>query len=111
MFRLPVLIEVQALAVEVAGRSGNITAQGVDGRRAALLAAVLATLYRLVLLPASDGFPALVLWLAPAVLLLAAALIVIMLLRSRRGSAPGPVINAEEQRQLDRILAETEPDS
>lgn len=55
--------------------------------------------------------PTLVLWLAPAILLLAAVLIVIMLLRSRRGSAPGPVINADEQRQLDRILAETEPDS
>ena len=41
--RRPVLIEVQALAVEVAGRPGQITAQGVDGRRAALLAAVLAS--------------------------------------------------------------------
>ncbi len=41
--RRPVLVEVQALAVEVAGRSGHITAQGVDGRRAALLAAVLAS--------------------------------------------------------------------
>ena len=37
--------------------------------KGALLAAVLATLYRLVLLPASDGFPALVLWLAPLYLL------------------------------------------
>ena len=37
--------------------------------KGALLAAALATLYRLVLLPASDGFPALVLSLAPLYLL------------------------------------------
>ncbi|MEL6985480.1 MAG: S16 family serine protease, partial [Actinomycetota bacterium] len=41
--RRPVLVEVQALAVEVSGRSGQVTAQGVDGRRAALLGAVLAS--------------------------------------------------------------------
>lgn len=41
--RRPVLVEIQALAVEVSGRPGQITAQGVDGRRSALLAAVLAS--------------------------------------------------------------------
>ncbi len=41
--RRPVLVEIQALAVEVGGRPGQITAKGVDGRRAALLAAVLAS--------------------------------------------------------------------
>jgi DNA repair protein RadA/Sms len=41
--RRPVLVEVQALAVEVGGRPGQLTVQGVDGRRAALVAAVLAS--------------------------------------------------------------------
>jgi DNA repair protein RadA/Sms len=41
--RRPVLIEIQALAMEAAGRPGQITVQGLDGKRAALVAAVLAT--------------------------------------------------------------------
>ncbi len=41
--RRPVLVEIQALAVEVAGRPGQLTVQGVDGRRAALVSAVLAS--------------------------------------------------------------------
>ncbi len=55
--------------------------------------------------------PTLLLWLAPVILLVAAGFIVIMLLRSRRGSAAEPEISADEQRQLDRLLADTEPDS
>ncbi len=41
--RRPVLVEIQALAVEVGGRPGQLVTKGVDGRRAALLAAVLAS--------------------------------------------------------------------
>lgn len=40
--RRPVLVEIQALAIEtVGGHPGRITVQGLDGRRAALVAAVL----------------------------------------------------------------------
>ena len=41
--RRPVLVEVQALATDAGSRPGQIVAKGVDGRRAALLAAVLAS--------------------------------------------------------------------
>lgn len=41
--RRPVLVEVQALAVDAGPRPGQITTQGVDARRAAVLAAVLAS--------------------------------------------------------------------
>lgn len=41
--RRPVLVEVQALAVDAGPRPGQLTTQGVDGRRAALLAAVLSS--------------------------------------------------------------------
>ena len=40
--RRPVLVEVQALAVPVDGRPGQVTVQGLDSRRAALVGAVLA---------------------------------------------------------------------
>ncbi|MGI9597255.1 MAG: DNA repair protein RadA [Acidimicrobiales bacterium] len=41
--RRPVLVEIQALAVDAGGRPGHVTVQGVDGRRAALVSAVLAS--------------------------------------------------------------------
>lgn len=41
--RRPVLVEIQALALDTGGRPGQLTVQGVDGRRAALVAAVLAS--------------------------------------------------------------------
>ncbi|MEM7275747.1 MAG: DNA repair protein RadA [Actinomycetota bacterium] len=41
--RRPVLVEIQALTVDAGGRPGQVTTQGVDGRRAALVAAVLAS--------------------------------------------------------------------
>ncbi len=41
--RRPVLVEIQALAVDAGGRPGHMTVQGVDGRRAALVSAVLAS--------------------------------------------------------------------
>ena len=39
--RRPVLVELQALAVDVAPDNGRVTVQGVDGRRLALVSAVL----------------------------------------------------------------------
>lgn len=39
--RRPVLVEIQALAVDSGDRPGRITVQGLDGRRAALVSAVL----------------------------------------------------------------------
>lgn len=39
--RRPVLVEIQALAVDTGGPPGRITVQGIDGKRAALVAAVL----------------------------------------------------------------------
>ncbi len=42
--RRPVLVEIQALAIETAGgHPGHITVQGLDGKRAALVSAVLAS--------------------------------------------------------------------
>ena len=41
--RRPVLVEVQALAVGAGDRPGHTTVQGVDGRRVAMVAAVLAS--------------------------------------------------------------------
>lgn len=41
--RRPVLVEIQALAVESSGGHGALTVQGVDRRRAALVSAVLAS--------------------------------------------------------------------
>ncbi len=41
--RRPVLIEMQALAVDTSGRPGHTTVQGIDGRRAAMVSAVLAS--------------------------------------------------------------------
>jgi DNA repair protein RadA/Sms len=41
--RRPVMVEVQALAVDSGGRPGQIRVQGVDGKRAALVSAVLAS--------------------------------------------------------------------
>ncbi|MGH1494085.1 MAG: DNA repair protein RadA [Acidimicrobiales bacterium] len=41
--RRPVLVELQALAVDSGDRPGQIRVQGVDGRRAALVSAVLAS--------------------------------------------------------------------
>ncbi len=39
--RRPVLVEIQALSVPIDGRAGRMTTQGVDGRRATLVSAVL----------------------------------------------------------------------
>jgi len=41
--RRPVLVEVQALAVDAGNRPGSLTVQGIDRRRAALISAVLAS--------------------------------------------------------------------
>jgi DNA repair protein RadA/Sms len=41
--RRPVLVEVQALAVDAGNRPGSLTVQGVDRKRAALVSAVLAS--------------------------------------------------------------------
>jgi cytochrome c-type biogenesis protein CcmH len=50
-----------------------------------------------------------ILWLAPALLLLAAALVVVAVLRGRAGRG-GPELSAEEQRRLQELVtrAETE---
>ncbi len=55
--------------------------------------------------------PTLVLWLAPVILLVLACVIVVTSLRSRRADRSTPGITAEEQAELDRILADTESGS
>jgi cytochrome c-type biogenesis protein CcmH len=49
-----------------------------------------------------------VLWLAPALLLVAAIAVAFLVLRSRRdrGAQPGAVLSAEERQRLDRLLDE-----
>ncbi len=57
------------------------------------------------------GGPTLLLWLAPIILLALAVVIVLSSLRSRRAAPDSAAISAEEQAELDRILADTESGS
>ena len=57
------------------------------------------------------GGPTLLLWLAPVILLVLACAIAVSTLRSRRTAADSQRITAEEQAEIDRILADSESGS
>jgi cytochrome c-type biogenesis protein CcmH len=54
------------------------------------------------------GGPTLILWLAPLALLVGGLLLVVLTLRGRRGRGQASQLSAEEQRELEQILADAE---